>query len=288
MIGHALKTIFLFMKNIYDHIGRPSIRHQPIIGKLTEPLSSYFGIDRFWRSELAVDGTYSLVGSHPASAEIFFGSNDYQGHPFFRHPKFFQSGYIMPEQSKSTEYEQVQERLREKGSCFHHVLINIRQEAGGFVEYGFASSKLMCGLESTYLNNLNLIDRFIEQFDKSALKVIKEARDDYSINIAGLIGNMYLKKPQINEKAMDRDRALKFLMSIDGSPERSKLLGFLSKSERLYLKHYLLGKTTKEIAKTVYRSPRTIEKHLENAKGKLGINTRAELFHLLQPFKDVL
>src|SRR5262245_26206985 len=139
------------MKNIYDEIGRPSRQHHKKICQLTEPLKIFFGIDRFWRNSHSVDGSYSVLGNHPPIAESFFGQNLYQGHPYFRHPRFFQSGYALPELFHSQEFEATQGRIRRAGEC-NHLLIAIRKEENGFVEYGFATSRPQPGFESIYLN----------------------------------------------------------------------------------------------------------------------------------------
>lgn len=62
----------------------------------------------------------------------------------------------------------------------------------------------------------------------------------------------------------------------------------LTKREKVALGHYLTGSTAKQIAQQLHISSRTLEKHLENAKGKLGIKTRSELFDILNPYQDLL
>ncbi len=51
----------------------------------------------------------------------------------------------------------------------------------------------------------------------------------------------------------------------------------LTNSERLCLQYVAHGKTAKEIAATLYKSVRTIESHLDNARNKLECSNRSEL-----------
>lgn len=273
------------MKNIYDEIGRPSKTNYDKLCKLTEPLKLFFGIDRFWRNSHRKDGSYTVLGNCPPVAETFFGQNLYRGHPYFRNPRFFQSGYALPELLHSQEYEETQGQLRGDGDC-HHVLIYIQKQEEGFVEYGFATSKPRLGFEAVYLNHLRAIGKFTEAFEKNAAPLIREA-DEYRVNISHLIGPKY-QKPQLSGTILVPDQELNFLSAIEGNPERIQGLLSLTHCERACLRHYLSGKTTLEIAKHLYRSPRTIEAHLESAKAKLGVNSRSQLFEILIPFQSVL
>lgn len=55
------------------------------------------------------------------------------------------------------------------------------------------------------------------------------------------------------------------------------------------LGHYLTGGRwyNKQIAHRLDIFPRTLEKNLENAKGKIGIKTRSEFFDILIPYQDL-
>lgn len=55
----------------------------------------------------------------------------------------------------------------------------------------------------------------------------------------------------------------------------------LTKKEISYLKSLIEGMTIPEIAQISHISPRTIEKHLENIKQKLGCTTQCELGYLI-------
>jgi DNA-binding NarL/FixJ family response regulator len=46
------------------------------------------------------------------------------------------------------------------------------------------------------------------------------------------------------------------------------------------------GKANREIAAALYVSPKTVEFHLHNVYGKLGVRSRIELLHAMAPAKD--
>ncbi|MDF2578213.1 MAG: hypothetical protein K0S74_1697 [Chlamydiales bacterium] len=282
----SLKIKSRKMKNIYDQIGPPSVKHHRTILKLLEPLRLLCGIDRFWRNSHSNDRSYSLIGNYPPTAEAFFGQHLYLGHPYFRKPTFFQTGYVIPEILKCEDYERTQGKLREKGDCYH-VLIHIRKDKNGFVEYGFATSNQYPGFEMVYLNHLEMINKFIDYFEEEASKITLEAHE-YSINISQIIGSQYNEKPDICSNILVPQKQLNFLAAIQNTDQIASLLITLTNSEKACLKQYLTGKTTKEIAGIMYRSPRTIESHLEKAKAKLYVNSRSALFELLMPYCDLL
>lgn len=57
---------------------------------------------------------------------------------------------------------------------------------------------------------------------------------------------------------------------------------YLTKKQFLYVKEYLRGKSSKQIANKFFVSPRTVEKQLELVKQKLGCNTEKTLFDAIQ------
>jgi DNA-binding CsgD family transcriptional regulator len=273
-------------KNIYDQIGRPSITNLSKIRKLLEPLKIFFGIDRFWRSEHHNDGSYSLIGNYPPTAEIFFGQALYLGHPYFRNPIFFKNGYVLPELSRCQDFELTQGKITNSGDCYH-LLTHFRKNEKGFVEYGFASSRHCPGFETIYLNNLGSIDKFIDYFEMHGSTIINEA-NEYRINISKLLDHKYNEKPVIASNILLPEQELQFLVAIEKDKDRAKSLLSLTKSERSILSQYLTGCTAKDIAKNLFRSPRTIEKHLENIKCKLCISSRSELFDFLTAYREFL
>lgn len=270
--------------SIYDKIGIPSIKHHRAIGKLTELLKTYFGIDRFWRNCHRTDGTYTLIGNYPPTGEFFFGQELYKGHPYFRNPIFFKSSYSIPQLLQNNEFEITQGKL--KHDCYH-IFLRIRKTQQGFIEYGFATSKPYMGFEMTYLNNLNAIDKFINYFEANASKIIQDS-ENHQVDISKIIGVIYDKNPRLDSRIMVPDKELAFLASIEKNPEISRGLLELTPNEKVCLKEYLAGNTAKEIGKKLFRSTRTIESHLQNSKSKLGINNRSCLIQSLAPYLDVL
>lgn len=273
------------MKNIFDSVGYSSRKHYYKIKKILEPLTLFLNIDRFWRNTQNVDGAYSMIGNDPPKAELFFEDELYKGHPYFRHPKFFRSGFVIPGLYKSTEYENTQGKFQDSGGCFH-ILLYIHKHEKGFTEYGFATSKYQSGLEMTYLNHLHSFKKFIDYFETEAKNIVQES-SSHLINMAGIIGDYYQIAPEAVGSTIVPKNELEFLAAIEKDPLTGRAILSLTKSEKVALGVYLEGCTARDAAETLHISPRTLEKHLENVKGKLGIAKRSELFDRLAPYKDL-
>ncbi len=59
-------------------------------------------------------------------------------------------------------------------------------------------------------------------------------------------------------------------------PERGRSVPLLTGRERLVLIELALGRTTEEMAATIYLSPHTIRSHIKSAMAKLGARTRSQ------------
>lgn len=275
------------MGSIYSLIGRTSRQNYHKINKIIEPLTTFCGVDRFWRNAHDTNGAYSLIGNYPPTAEIFFEQELYKGHPYFRHPKFFQSGFAIPGLNKSKEYEATQGRFQTLSGDCYHVFLCIHKHDKGFIEYGFATSKFYPGFEMTYMNHLHSFKKFIDYFEVEGEAIIRQS-SKYEINISEIIGTKYHIAPKIAGTTIVPKKELQFLAAIETDFDRGKSILSLTKCERITLGYYLKGGTTKEIALKLHISPRTVEKHLENAKGKLGVTTRSALFDKLILYQELL
>lgn len=275
------------MESIYDWIGHASRKHHHKIRKLLEPLTLFCGVDRFWRNHHQMDGSYSLIGDYPPKAEIFFENGLFKGHPYFRHPRFFQSGFVIPGLYKNEEFEATQGDFTVKsGDCFH-VFLAIQTYAKGFVEYGFATSRPIPGFEMVYLNHLDSFKKFILYFESEGKNIVQESLN-HQIDIAKVIGDSYQVRPEIAGNILVPKNQLQFLASLDVNSDRVRGLQELSKREKEILGHYITGQCAKSIAKKLFISPRTVEKHIENGKMKLGITNKSALFDFLIPYKELL
>ena len=128
------------------------------------------------------------------------------------YPRFFRSGFALPELVHSIDYEATQGKLR--GGDSFHVMIYLHRHEEGVTEYGFASSQFRPGFETAYLNHLQSLTKFITAFEVNGLKSIQMAQD-CGINIAEVIGLRYHERPTLSEAILVPDAELRFIAALE-------------------------------------------------------------------------
>jgi len=285
LIFNKIRYKILVMINV-SNISYISRKYHHKLNKLSEPINCLLGTDLFLQFSLDSDGNWSTLDNAPDNLEFFWGEKLYEGHPYFRSPDFFQSGYMLPELAGHSGYKKTQGKMGDLGRVCQLLLI-IRKTMNGIVGYGFATRRTRPGLENVYMNNMGIIDRFLDYFEESAIKMLQES-EERKINLPDLLGGQFYEDPNIGIDNLTKNDAFRLLASIDPKPERARALLSLTPAEKRCLSEYLTGKSAKDIAREIHRSKRTVEVHLDNAKQKCGVNNRTQLFEFLSPVRDYL
>lgn len=124
-----------------------------------------------------------------------------------------------------------------------------------------------------YLNNLDLLKKFMDHFKSAAKEQIKEAQDTAIKIPPHFVGQ------EIEENSYQE--AISYLLSNFSMPTDladDSALKKLTEREFICLCYYLTGKTAAEIAKILKFAPKTASAHLYNVRAKLGCKNRSELF----------
>lgn len=145
--------------------------------------------------------------------------------------------------------------------------------------WGFAADRQAENMQSFYIENLDLLKKFITAFNRNASEIITPTSSnlaiykDFKIK-AVIIDDYELKK--INEFIKATNVNKHPIITQKGEV-------FLSKKELLCISNLAAGKSAKQIASGLGSSQRTIEKHVENIKNKLGCHDKAALIKI---YKD--
>ena len=116
---------------------------------------------------------------------------------------------------------------------------------------------------------------FVTGYDQYAIKAIRSAAFDY-----------LLKPVDIDELRETIDRFAEVLKNKQNInlPHKLKTQYTLTDREIEIIIHLLEGKSSKEIAETLFISKHTVDTHRRNILGKLGIKTTRELSAILKSF----
>ena len=150
-------------------------------------------------------------------------------------------------------YEKV---VHDVKSHFHLAhFLNVVERHPGYIDlYCFGADANNPGIMNFYLNKMEILDNFKQEFKEKAQPLIKQA---------------LRTKIQFSASMMPEFKGLE---------EDASFKNRLTQRQEECLKHLVQGMSLKQIAKHLSLSPRTVEHYLESVKMKLDCNSRVELF----------
>lgn len=157
---------------------------------------------------------------------------------------------------------------------FKHVFTIIKKEKDLTHFYSFGSNISDSGINQVYINNIDLLDRFIDFFN-SSVKRSKTLIGAYDIvmNSNKKQANDFNHKETFLSSHLKEEKSL-FLQTLS-SPKSTPY--YLTQKELECAKLLVEGKTAKEIAKICHLSFRTIEDRINSLKQKLNARNKSEL-----------
>ena len=158
-----------------------------------------------------------------------------------------------------------------------HVFTIVDIKGGEKNYYHFATNMLDKSINQIYLNNLDLLKRFIRYFNEAVSQspdLLKAYKMPFTIDpytsgfkVDAEITN--IEKGSIREQFI-QDAPTKHILPL-------QIATALSKQEIICLQQYVTGKTSREISAVMGLSVRTVENYINNIKQKLHVSTKAEL-----------
>ena len=239
------------------------------IDDICKPLAEHFGVTFFGFVRAFNDNSRLHLTNHIGSAEYFYDNyHRYRQQSTVQTDSNFSSGHFLcnnlPENEKLI-YDDVRNYFD-----LDHILMIIEENIDYRDFYFIGTDSSNYKIVSLYLSHLDLIYRFIDYFKETAKNLIVESHEhklilpDYTITEAGGFNFSHEKIAAFNQSI-----SLPFSHMVDGVQ--------LTKRQADCLFYLTRGMTSKQIAKQLQLSPKTIEHYLINVKAKLDCNNRAEL-----------
>ncbi len=261
------------------------------IQDICSPLLNNLNLTHFGFLRYKADGSYLAISNDIAWAKTHL-SQDYASSPYF-----LQELCSLPTNSYYASlwpvvhsYDATLEALFEHN--IWHGLNIVQTHSDATDVYYFASSRENYQVTSLYLNNPDLIKRFITFFNCQTKNIFDKAtKNEYAYsenyknivqqkNVEGLHHNIYPHKNDID--AFIKETEIKKFETTESQ----------SFSLREVQCMYLLskGRTMKEIAKHLSLSPRTVETYINNVKNKIKCTSKSEIisFYEQSNFKDII
>ncbi len=263
-----------------DTFFRHNLACQDSLDKMRSLLLHSFGIDDFWHITLYENGQLANVSTYYEQWINFWDKEHYKAINFLIAPSRLKESCF--HLSFDKEFVSMTDSFKDTFPQYHPFIM-IRKEQRDIAHiYGFAARKYMPNLESFYINNLPILDSFLNYYATTNPKFTKHT-DEQMVNIAELRGSdNFYKRSYGNDCHAEREQ---FLKALGVDAHLFTQAHTLSNRERQVLAGAFEGKTAAQHGKELGLSSRTIQFYIDNAKNKLGVLSREELFEKLYVLK---
>ncbi|OJW51067.1 MAG: hypothetical protein BGO67_12100 [Alphaproteobacteria bacterium 41-28] len=247
----------------------------PRLQDICEPLK-IFDISNFAYGKITKDQKFFRIGTHEGYTELFFKHDLYNQSDCYR--GFLQSGSFSEEKRTLSFLWTPQGpggSMRMSVDMWNG--ISFYQTTEDYIEtWAFGGTLENSGLAEFYLNNLDLLKRFLMYFKNAAKDIIDLADKHKTIDIAfhDKKSNLYKADPEkvieFNKKILTKRYCL--------STGQKEFNLTLREIECLLYKSQ--GFTAKKIARKCDISPRTVETHFNKILFKSGLDHMNQLIYL--------
>ncbi len=236
------------------------------VEKMCEPLLK-FGISNFGYVKIHQDGTMLRLSADKEWSRKYFLSQ------YYNDPSFYHFEDIPENGSRVRIYTNmptggVYSELYDHNIWNIYTLYERGQDSAEV--WFFASTRENTGIIDFYINHQDILERFMLHFKEQAGDLMKTNSMDALIKT----------ELKINESKRQEESAIKDFLTQIGKYNKDKKL-FLSGREMECVQHLMAGKSTKEIAKFLTLSPRTVEFYINNIKRKAQCKKMCQLLKIL-------
>lgn len=259
-----------FQTDIHDFVKLYG-HHQTKTKKICSPAYSVFGLEYFLYTFISTNGQIFSVGTDITLLEFYFERQLYKHDPMLVDPRYVQNqlSYIHSSMLDSPFRCLSLPFMRE----FNHdnILLYQTKDNFGAHHYVFATNKNKGCIVNYYLNNLERLKVFISYFQTENKAIIKKGISTTQLNLF-TIPNHFLDPTNFEPNTL-------FDFSTNGLFKTSDNIDISSITPREWdcLKLCIQAKSSKESAKLLGISPRTVEFHLDNLKTKFNCKNKKEL-----------
>lgn len=241
-------------------------RYNDKLRKLIAPWQKNLFVSHFCYYKITDEGNYTSISSNVAFAEFFFDQKLHFQCPYLVHPKHFQSGISLTKIIQEELFLK-QMALIEKNFQMKQSITIIQKESKDMHGFLFATHLNDKVTENFYINELPLLNLFINRFKKEFQSIIQNMNEDM-IYLPPHVGPRFHKSVEMIPKISNRKEFLK-----DLGVQYPKI----TRRESDVLRLIATGMTSRDIATTLLLSTRTIEKYIEILRGNFLCDTKYDL-----------
>lgn len=271
------------MTNFSEFHERYSARFNKRFKRICEPLFNTFCVNSFFY-QAGIKGRYfvSICTDVDLMNYYFVEHKMYKSNPFITQTDKLKSGVYFQESVQNPKFQETETNLQDKFGIKYFCMLT-RKTSDSCHEFGFGRPPERKEIDSLFVNELPLINKFINYFQSEMEDVIKDMHHnplDLKLDL-----NAYDSvKTGIPEIEFEKSKRSIFLQNMGF--ENFILDVKFTRREVDCLKLYTKGYSARQISETLFLSRRTVENYLNNIKNKLLCDNKYELFEILHLMKE--
>ncbi|SRR5579883_50100 len=239
------------------------------------------GITYFTYLKKFTDGSQIYLSNSGQWIEDYFKLELYKTSLFEDSPDSYNSGYfIWPKEDHSPVFLHARDYFNSDNG------ITIIEKNINYCEFYFFSGPVKATwLNNFYLNNIDLLKKFIIFFKSEGGRILRKSEKNrlHIHNASNLKSHDHF--PNLKNERNVRNEFLSEINAMD-IISQDKISIKLSSREKEVAQNILMGKTAQRIADQLVISRKTVERHIENIKNKLNCSNKVELIKRLIIFEN--
>lgn len=251
------------------------------IRQICKPLEEHFGLTSFVYRKNFYDGTEINLSNQPEWVEHFCSNQELMMESVFdKHPDNYQSGFVLWSQLKG--HREI--LARAKAFNIDHGVTIVKKVSDGVELCYFGTRSENDSVVNYYLNNIDLLERFILYFKDQAADILKTANRQKLIvfpdkfnRVEVLDDDIKAIKPSITREDFIKATALK-KYHLDGEFQGM----VLTAREMDVISCLLRGMTSEATGKAIHLSARTVEDYLTELRSKFNVKNKSQLIQRLR------
>ncbi len=250
------------------------------ISNICKPLQQIFGVTSFVYRKTYNDGNRIYLTNHAERLEWYFNNHYYLIDGYQEHPSKYQSAHVIwPLHPHTIQFDQL---LYERFSLVNGFSLIYKQD-DSFEIISLTTPEQKHITVNTYINNIELLEKFILYFREVAKPLIKKVSVSGKIKFLLSYPDNYIISPKLDDE--DIQTFIKYIKLKRNIIVIGKKQIIISNREYECLNELMLGKPIKLIAKNLKLSPRTVETYINHIKEKVGLHSQKELIaHIANMF----
>lgn len=273
-------------KKLFEMTEKFSSKNINLISRKCAPLFNFLPINFFWFQFHSKDGKFNCIGNNPDLMLHFYEEKMYLDTPFFVTPEWIVPGIYLVNDIERQKYHENWNCLEKKFNS-RHLFSFTKHDGERCYEYGFSARCNEKTSSSLIINQIPLINAFIDYFETEFSHIIQEMVNNPIDLNKELKLKFYQEKNSQIPYDLNKEQKLKFLKQIDKNFNQSILFTEFTPREKEVIALYYKGIPAREVANKLKLSNRTVEFYIENIKNKLSCTSKTELFACLHQLNKI-